>query len=300
VTPELVVLGNLLVDDLVFEDGRTRMGQPGGAVLHAALAASLCGVRVGVASWLGDDYPAAAMEALAARGVDLGGVRRLGRPALRTWLLYEGRRRQVIHRLDRPTHVAVSPTAEQIPEAWRSARAFHVAPMPFEIQRDLLEVFRRLPGALVTLDPYLVVRADTLEAWRGVLPGADALFLSEDDLELPHTREDPLPAMRRLAGGRLRHVVFKRGRAGGTFYDAASDRAVTWSPRTETVVDPTGAGDAFAAGVLAGWLKGESSARSLERGVVAASFALSAWGADGLLEATPADLEARRRAWFGA
>lgn len=299
-TPDLVVLGNLLVDDLVFEDGRTRMEQPGGAVLYAALAASLCGVRVGVASWLGDDYPAAALEALAARGVDLDGVLRLGGPALRSWLLYEGRRRQVIHRLDRPTHAAVSPTADQIPEAWRSARAFHLAPMPFELQRGLVQALGRQSGALVTIDPYLAVRADTLEAWRGVLAEVDALFLSEDELELEGAREDPLPALRRLAGGRLRQVVFKRGRAGGMVYDTTSDCAVEWTARAAAVVDPTGAGDAFAGGVLAGWLAGEPLGGALERGVVAASFAVSAWGADDLLEATPSSLEARRQAWFGA
>ena len=45
-TPDLVLLGNLLVDDVVFADGSTRMGQAGGAMLYAALAASLWGVRV--------------------------------------------------------------------------------------------------------------------------------------------------------------------------------------------------------------------------------------------------------------
>jgi sugar/nucleoside kinase (ribokinase family) len=275
------------------------MAQPGGAVLYAALAARLCGVRVGVASWLGDDYPAWATDALAARGVDLGGVRTLGGPALRTWLLYEGRRRQVIHRLDRPTHAAVSPTAEQIPEAWRSARAFHLAPMPFEVQRGLLDVLGGQAGAMVSLDPYRLVSADTLEEWRTALASVDALFLSEDDLELPAGKEDPLPALRLLTGGRLRHVVFKRGRAGGMFYDAASDRGIPWAPHAGDVVDPTGAGDAFAAGVIAGWLKGEAAVRCLERGVVAASFAVSTWGADGLLEASPAALEARLHSWFG-
>jgi len=41
VIPDLVVLGNLLVDDMVFPDGRTRMAEPGGATLYAALGASL-------------------------------------------------------------------------------------------------------------------------------------------------------------------------------------------------------------------------------------------------------------------
>jgi sugar/nucleoside kinase (ribokinase family) len=87
VIPDLVVLGNLLVDDMVFPDGRTRMAEPGGATLYAALGASLWGLAAGVASVRGDDYPASALEALTARGVDLSGVRPLGRPGLHTWLL---------------------------------------------------------------------------------------------------------------------------------------------------------------------------------------------------------------------
>src|SRR6185436_20497384 len=57
VTPDLVLLGNLLVDDVVFPDGRTRMGQPGGAILYASLATALWGARAGCVSVRGDDYP---------------------------------------------------------------------------------------------------------------------------------------------------------------------------------------------------------------------------------------------------
>src|SRR5213595_1676520 len=90
VTPDLVLLGNLLVDDVVFADGRTRMGQPGGAMLYAALAASLWGVRTGCVSLRGDDYPAAALEALRQRDVSLDGIHPLHGDGVRTWLLYEG------------------------------------------------------------------------------------------------------------------------------------------------------------------------------------------------------------------
>ena len=55
--PELVILGNLFVDDIVLHDGRTLMAEPGGAVLHAALAANLWGARVGIVSVVGTDYP---------------------------------------------------------------------------------------------------------------------------------------------------------------------------------------------------------------------------------------------------
>ena len=107
--PALVLLGNLLVDDLVFPDGSTSMGQPGGAIMYGALAAALWGTRVGCVSLVGTDYPVAMLDALAERGVDLTGVHRLAGPGVRTWLLYEGHLRRLIHRLGCPTHEQVSP-----------------------------------------------------------------------------------------------------------------------------------------------------------------------------------------------
>ena len=294
--PGLVVLGNLLVDDTVFPDGRTRMAEPGGAALYAALGASLWGLPAGVASVRGDDYPAAALEALAARGVDLSGVRPLGAPGLRTWLLYEGTRRQVIHRLDRPSHAEVSPTAAAIPAAWRKARAFHLAPLPFDRQRDLVDELSRIEGAIVSLDPYRLLTSESVGDWREVCSRVDALFLSEDELEVGD-RDEPRPALRSLASGRLRFVLFKRGARGGTLYDARADRFLEWTPRSAAVVDPTGAGDAFAAGFLAGWLRDEDLERALLRGVVTASFALEDWGAAGMLRADAAAAAARLEAW---
>jgi ribokinase len=64
------------------------------------------------------------------------------------------------------------------------------------------------------------------------------------------------------------------------------------------MVDPTGAGDAFAAGVLAGWLRGEPHERALQRGIVGASFAVEDWGPAGIFRATPDAAEARLREWF--
>ena len=140
--PSIVLLGNLLVDDVVLADGTTRMGQPGGALLYGALGATVWESRPGLVSVLGDDYPVQTLEQLQQRGVDLSGVHRLGRAGVRTWLLYEGDVRRLIHRLECPTHEEVSPRPELIPPEWRAARAFHLAPMPFEVQRALLMALR--------------------------------------------------------------------------------------------------------------------------------------------------------------
>jgi sugar/nucleoside kinase (ribokinase family) len=292
-SPDLVVLGNLLVDDVVLPDGRTRMGEPGGATLYASLAAALWGLRVGVVSLRGDDYPARALEALAGRGVDLAGVHPLGGPGVRTWLLYEGAVRRVVHRRGCPTHTEVSPLPRHLPAAWAAARAFHLAPMPLEVQRALVEHLAPRQGALVSLDPHEPIAEHTLAAWREVLASVDALFVGEDEMRLPGAAEDPAAALARLAVGRLRWIAFKRGARGGLLYDARTGAATPWRAPAAHAVDPTGAGDCFAAGVLAGLLAGEPVGRMLARGVAGTSFALEDWGPAGLLRATPA--EAARR-----
>lgn len=297
---ELVVAGNLLVDDLVFSDGRTRMGQPGGAVLYGALAAALWGTRTGCASVRGADYPADALDALRARRVDLAGVRELGADGVRTWLLYEGGLRRVVHRLGSPTHAAVSPRPQDLPAHFTNARAFHLAPMPLEVQGALVEALAANRGALIAIDPHVPVTEATLPQWRALLAQADAFFPGEDELPLEDPAADPRPMLRRLAHGRLRFVAYKRGARGGVLYDAADDRWFEWAARAATVVDPTGAGDAFAAGFLSAHLAGESIERAIQRGVVTASFAIEGWGAAGLLAATRDAAEARMREWFGA
>ena len=300
-TPDLVLLGNLLVDDVVFPDGRTRMAQPGGAMLYASLAASLWGARVGCVSLRGDDYPAAALDALGARGVLLDGVHALHGNGVRTWLLYEGSVRRVVHRIGCPSHEAVSPVPAQVPEAWRHARAFHLAPMPIVTQRALVEAIRAWETperpAFISLDPHLAVRADTLDDWRGLLSRVDAFFPSDDEWALPEAAHDPAAVLATLAGGSLHYIAWKRGAAGGTLYDVRERRLHPWPARASRVEDPTGAGDAFMAGFVTAQLAGLRIESCLRRGVVSAGFALEGWGSDGLMAATRAGAEARLAAW---
>lgn len=297
-TPSLVLLGNLLVDDLVFADGRTRMAQPGGAILYGALGATLWGARPGLVSLLGEDYPHETLDRLQARGADLAGVHALGGRGVRTWLLYEGSQRRMIHRLGCPSHAEVSPQPVHIPAAWHAASSFHLAPMPFDVQRTLVRSLGGHPARFVSIDPHLPITEQTLDDWRSVLADVDAFFPGDDELLLDGAQRDPRSALRRLAGGRLRFVVFTRGASGGLLYDARDDRFQGWTSRAETVMDPTGAGDAFAAAFVCAHLEGCAVEKCLRRAVVAAGFAIEAWGPEALFAATPADAAARLRRWF--
>ena len=87
--PDVVVCGNLTLDDVVAADGAATMGVPGGNVLHAALGARLWTPSVGLVTRAGEDAP----ELSAAGALD--GVVRVDGPTVRCWVLYEADGRRV-------------------------------------------------------------------------------------------------------------------------------------------------------------------------------------------------------------
>jgi len=288
--PALVLVGNLLVDDLVFDDGSTRMAQAGGALLHAALGAAAWGARVGCVTVAGSDYPVEALDALRARGVALDGLTTLPTPGARVWLLYEGGGRRMLHRAGRPSHAEVSPGPSAIPPSWLRAPAVHVAPMPLAQQRALTDALG--DGArTVSIDPCEPITEGSLEAWRAVLARADVLFASREELCLPGAHEEE--ALRAVAVGRLRYVLHKRGAEGGVLYDARARTFTPWTARPAREVDPTGAGDAFAGAFMAALATGCGVGDALARGAATASVAVEAEGSRALLDVTRAALEAR-------
>ena len=276
------------------------MGQPGGALLYGALGATVWESRPGLVSVLGDDYPAQVLEKLQQRGVDLTGVHPLGRPGVRTWLLYEGHVRRLIHRLGCPTHEEVSPRPALIPSEWSAARAFHLAPMPFDVQRALLTALRAHDQR--SSRSTLTCRSPRRRFTSGGKPWRTPTrsFLAKmNSCSKGRTR---IPIGRFLASSTAGSASLSSsaGAKGGILYDAHDERFYSWDARAAAVVDQTGAGDAFGVGLVLAHLEGLPIEACLQRAVVTASFAVAGWGPEALLAATRADAEARLRQWYGS
>ncbi|MDH3295605.1 MAG: carbohydrate kinase family protein [Acidimicrobiia bacterium] len=312
--PEIAVLGNLIVDDIVYADGRTRMGLAGGAVTHFALGARLWNRSVGIVSVAGSDYPGDVMDGLAESGVDLDGVRRVDGPGMRSWLLYEGSRRRVVHRLSSPRHEDGSPDIGDIPAHW-SPSVIHLAPMPLDRQRAWLRHLRPRTSAILSVDPFALISEQTWDDCIDAFQGADVLLASEDEVLLC----PDVDHRDRWFGSGIPWVLVKQGAGGGTVYDTAGREVQRWAARVATVVDPTGAGDAFAGGLAAGLAAGVAAGRAddagkggasrpsvreplndaLNKAVVSASFALESLDLRAMIDIEPSAAEARRAEWFG-
>jgi sugar/nucleoside kinase (ribokinase family) len=175
-------------------------------------------------------------------------------------------------------------------------------------------VARGLPaGTLVagdTMDIFIEAQRPAVE---DMVRSCRILFATEKELEmLSGTRGIAAAATQALERFQLSAAVIKRGAGGAILW--TRDRNHRLHPPAVDVIDPTGAGDALAGGMIGrlaqltdGRIGGEPQARSpmsadalleaLEWGMVTASFAISAPGLAGLIEVDGEQLGARVEAY---
>lgn len=115
---------------------------------------------------------------------------------------------------------------------------------------------------------------------RALADRADIVFVGLDEAQALWG-EDLTPAGVRAQLPRPRILVVKDGANAATAFGDEGVRTVP-TPRT-TVVEAVGAGDAFAAGFLAGLLRGETTAKALRLGHITAASALRVTGDHGPL-----------------
>ena len=282
-----------LLDPL--EDGVPRLGTPlalrfGGAESNFAVALSRLGIGVRWVSRLGrDPFGDMIEDSLAREGVDLRWVRRDDAPTGVFWKWRVDGRTSVGYR--RAGSAAARLAIGDVPdEAFDGVRLVHLTGITMAISetaRELvLDVARHAKerGALVVFDPnFRPALPDTPEAaaerQRAVLPYVDWYLCGEGEAALlwPDSAI-PVPCVVRVG---------ERG--------AIVDGVEVPPPRTTSVVDEVGAGDAFAAGFAYGLLNGFAPKRCAHAGNVIAAWALAGtgdWETLPWLEEVRADLTA--------
>lgn len=295
-SPELLTIGELTLDDVVVEGGAVDWQQAGGGALYSAVGALVWSSDVGVSSAVGHDYPQGLLDELACSGLDLRGVARSAQTqSIGLWLLYEndGTRRQV--QKNRGGTFAVLDDLRRPPsEAGLEPAGVHVAPQSSQGQlralehlrgRDVVRTLDLLIEPYIDRDPYTsgAVFAD-LDAF---LPSAQEVvdIWGHDD-----TRRLGQWLVER---GSPAALAVKRGSDG---VDVLVGRTLVRVPTVvENLVDPTGAGDAFCGGFLAGLVATGDPVEAAVRGVVSASFVCETRGALAAIARIDPDI-ARRRA----
>jgi sugar/nucleoside kinase (ribokinase family) len=276
--PDVLVLG----DDLVPEFGQQEKLVPaislvvGGSAAITAVAAARLGLRVSLAAAVGADPAGEFMlTQLASEGIDTEAV--IVRPDLATGMtvaLSRGSDRAIIT----ATGAMTSLTAADVPRALlRRARHLHVSSY-FLLEQSLgpglagLFAEARASGTTTSLD----TNWDPAGRW-----GGDQLqqVMAQTDVLLPNAEEAlrlsgqpnigaALPAL--ISAGPK--VVIKLGASGALSADGSQTlRAGLPSGLTGELIDATGAGDCFNAGLIAGLLRGLDLAAATKLGCAVGS-----------------------------
>ncbi|MFB6888654.1 sugar kinase [Kitasatospora sp. NPDC056327] len=296
----------------------------GGAESNVAGALAALGVPSAWISRVGDDgFGRRMLGELTARGVDVSGVavdphrptglylKEVGGTTGDRHDLGPGRSRLHYHRRGSAA-AALSPALLTDPAAARllaGARLLHLSGITAALSDDCLALLRALlaerrPGRLVSFDlnwrPALWRERDP-SVLPPLLDAADLLLIGADEAEAAFGTGDPL-ALRELFPSPATLVVKDAARL-VTAVERDGTTA-TETALTVEVVEATGAGDAFAAGYLAGTVRGLDQRRRLRLGHLSAACALTAHGdqadlppaavVEALLDASPEDWAATR------
>jgi sugar/nucleoside kinase (ribokinase family) len=301
----ITVVGSIAYDTVKTPFGeRERM--LGGAAVHFALAASFF-EEVRVVGPVGEDFGEAQLESMRARGVDVSDVERIAGGRTFFWRGEYGWDLNSRETLD--TQLGVFEGFQpKLSERSRSSDVLFLANIQPDLQR---EVRAQLPSArFVALDSmnlWIEIARDSL---LSAIEGVDCVILNDAELRQLTGKPNVVSAARELLSwsgaaeadsstGGPSVVVAKQGEYGSALITPESFFALPAYP-LETVIDPTGAGDTFAGG-LVGYIAAHPDEqlsdpmlrRAMAHATVLASFNVEEFGTARIERLTAAEITAR-------
>lgn len=255
---------------------------PGGSALYFAAAACLLG-PVAIVGVTGEDFPPEPLHQLADWGVDVSGISRVPHPTFRWHARYDESGSREVVSVHRGTIVGMIP---QVPPALRNPDVLFLGSTGPEVQSRTLEQAGR--PKLVALDTMAHWIRDSRRGLEALLPRVDVLLVNEEEVRMLGRADGEATAARSARSLGPAWVVVKRGARGACAYGDREAVEVE-AMEVENVVDPTGAGDAFAGGMLAslanrGSLYAADIRDALHVGVDMGARAVSAYSFQGILE----------------
>lgn len=260
--PDFLAVGHLCCDIV---DGRRIVG---GSASYASLTARGLGRAAGVVTAVADDFP------FTETFQDIS-IANISSPTTTTFRnVYRGGVREQF-----VTNVAPSIGATHIPDHWTNADIVYVCPVADEVMPD---VVRRFPNSLIGIGAQGWLR-EWDEAGRvrkrrwtdagGVVSHADAVVFSELDVDEPYVFAEEVAGLAPI-------VLVTQSSLGA---DLFVERERIHVPAYEIEeIDPTGAGDVFAAAFLVRYRERGDAVEAADFACCAASFVCEKEGTEGI------------------
>jgi sugar/nucleoside kinase (ribokinase family) len=288
----LLVTGSIGIDTIQTPRGKADAVLGGSAVYFSFASSLFTPVRlVGV---VGDDFPADFRKVFDERRIDIAGLEeRQGSKTFRWHGAYKGAMNEAESlRTDLNVLGEKGPT---IPDAFRDSQYVFLANTHPALQRDLI-------GQLAK--PKLIV-CDTMNLWiettqdelKKTLSMVNGVVFNDGEARMLTGESNLIDAAHEVLAMGPSFVIIKKGEHGALVV-TGDDVFVLPAYPTREVMDPTGAGDSFAGGLL-GYLASvdrtdvDALRSAVARGTVTASFTIEGFSLNGLRHADAPAIDKR-------
>ena len=300
-SPSVVVVGTVAFDSIKTPFGE-RERIVGGAGTYIGWSASRLGMRTGLVSVIGEDFPKTELENMAEAGMNLEGV---ACPQGGKSFFWSGSYHMDMNGRDTlATDLNVLIGWEpKVAESGKTAEFVMLGNLDPAVQGAVLDQITS--PKLVVLDTMNFWMDVALEPLKKVIGRVDVLTVNDEEAR-QLTGEHFLPkAARAIHAMGPKTVVIKKGEHGALMFQGEHTFFAPAYP-LEKVTDPTGAGDTFAGGFV-GHLAAQHEAhgevtwdhmkQAMTVGSVMASFTCEAFGTEGIAQLTASDVKERWSAY---
>ncbi len=304
----LLVYGKLVIDSIRLISGARVDNLLGGGGPQSVLGARLFTTSVGFLTRSGTDLEPGHLDTLQGLGADVQGWHQF--PHLQTprlafqydqdqIMLEHGTQRISVVRQDKAWNDLLAQDLTW-PVAYEKAKGVHlVSEFSQETMVHQALSLKAKTGALLSLEPLVDVNTrSNVEAMKSLIPQVDVVCPDLEAALLLCQTGNPLTAARALHDMGPRYVVIRAGSQGSFVAGHATPQTIQVPPLPVTVVDPTGAGNAFSGGLAASLLEGFSLMEAACNATAAACAVLEVAGLPRYSEELARQVRRRARQLF--
>ena len=208
---DFIAVGSIIIDDIVYPDGRTSMGVLGGGGTHAAYGIAFTGEPTGLVGLVGDNLPADIRERLS-NDFDISGLSWSPHPQLRGWQIFEwnGVRNEVF-RVEVIDPFVDHPFADSADIPFKSVRGLTLLREP-----EFVAGWRqRFPIATLLWEPIRVFMLSAeRERFVNGIRDADIVSPNLHEAQTMYGLDDELEIMRRMLADGVKVAALRMGERG--------------------------------------------------------------------------------------
>ncbi len=291
-------MGILVVGSVALDSVKTPFGVReevlGGSATYFSVAASYF-TDVSMVAVVGSDFPEEHISFLQSKGIDTSGLERQEGSTFR-WKGEYGLNLNTCTTLDTQLNVFAS-FSPKLPNSHRNPDFLFLGNIDPDLQRAVLEQVKT--PKLIACDTMNYWIENTRSSLLKTLSKIDLLIINDSEAQRLAEESNIIRAARRILSFGPKMLVIKRGEYGALLFNRKTIFSVPALPMEE-ILDPTGAGDSFAGGLIgylaaAGSLDDASMRKAVVFGSVMASFDVMDFGPQRLGALTFPEIESRYR-----